>query len=225
MIQEWSQTQKDSLLRKLLQHLSARGIAGKWATSEKPYSDIQRECRALMGNQDFVKDISGYLKLNPIIQQTVETLLAHLAMASGVRWQDVAPVLQPLAKRGWYLGRWVPTFLVVDGPLGRVLKTPESPINSVLRKESNHYPMLCQVRDLFNTDFFRQVRNGVGHWSFLWDDKDSNPQIVVIDWQDGKQTTTISLMEGEALHLAAFSVIEVLDLEIFSRANPRSERN
>ncbi len=142
-------------------------------------------------------------------------------MASGIKWQDTAPALQPLSRRGWYLGRWVPTFLIIDGPLGRIIKNPESPLNSILRQQYKIYPPLCQVRDVFNTDLFRQVRNGVGHWSFLWDEKDSKPRIVVIDWQSGEQTAEITLMEGEALHLVAFSVIEVLDTEIFKHVIPK----
>lgn len=58
MNQEWSLKQKDSLLQELLQHLSARGVAVKWATSKTPYSDVQRECRTLMEDQNFTIDIS-----------------------------------------------------------------------------------------------------------------------------------------------------------------------
>ena len=70
MTQEWSLTQKDSLLQELLQHLSARGVAIKWANSETPYSDVQRECRMLMEDQNFSEAIKEYLNINPIIQQS-----------------------------------------------------------------------------------------------------------------------------------------------------------
>jgi len=43
----------------------------------------------------------------------------------------------------------------------------------------------------------------------------------MVDWKTGKSTARISVMEGEALHLVAFSVIEVFDKEMFSRANPK----
>lgn len=219
---ELSQSEKNSLLKQMLQHLAARGVVNKWALSQQPQSDIETECQELMGNQDFVNDITAYLDANPIIQQTVETLLAHMAMAAGTRWQNVAPVLQPLARRGWYLGRWLPTFLIVDGPLGRVIRNSDSPLNKILRQEYSRYPILTQVRDILNTDLFRWVRNGVGHWSFLWNDDDpANPSIVMVDWQTGKPLTTISLLEGEALHLVVFSVVDTFDHEIFSRINPR----
>ena len=221
MHRELSHPQKDDLLRGLLQHLSARGIASKWAASETPYSDLLRECRMLASDEASLKAFQVYLLANPIIQQTVETLLSHLAMAANVRWQDVPVVVQPLARRGWHISRWLPTFLIVDGPLGRFLKSSDSPLNSILRKEYTTYPALAQARDIFNHDLFRQVRNGVGHWSFLWEEKGNSPRLVMIDWESNRPTATITLLEGEALHLVAFSVIEALDQEVLSRANPR----
>jgi hypothetical protein len=43
----------------------------------------------------------------------------------------------------------------------------------------------------------------------------------MMDWETGKITATISLLEAEPLHLVSFSVIEALDREIFARVNPR----
>ncbi len=221
MNRQLEQTQKDELLRMLLQFLAARGVASKWAASQQPFSDLLRECRTLASDESSLEAFRTYLQSNPIIQQTVETLLSHLAMAANVKWQDAPVLVQPLARRGWHIGRWLPTFLIVDGPLGRFLKNPDSPLNSILRKGYAKYPTLAQARDVFNHELFRLVRNGVGHWSFLWEERSDNPHLVMIDWESGKPTTTITLFEGEALHLVAFSVIEALDREVMSRANPR----
>jgi hypothetical protein len=215
--------QKDELLRGLLRLLANRGIARIWASSQEPYSDLLRECRMLMDDTVSLEVFRSYLQNNPIIQRTVETLLSHLAMAANMRWQDAPTLVQPLARRGWHLNRWLPTFLIIDGPLGRFLRTPDSPLNSLLRREYTTYPTLAQVRDVFNHDLFRQVRNGFGHWSFLWQEKDGTPQLVMMDWESGIPTTTITLLEAEALHLVAFSAIEALDREVFSHVNPRRE--
>jgi hypothetical protein len=221
MDRQLEQTQKNKLLRKLLPFLAARGVARNWATSQQPFSDLLEECHTLASDNTSLETLRTYLQTNPIIQQTVETLLSHLAMAANVKWQDVPTLVQPLARRGWHIGRWLPTFLIVDGPLGRFIKNPDSPLNLILRKEYANYPTLAQVRDIFNHELFRLVRNGVGHWSFLWEEQSSDPHLVMIDWESGKPTTTISLLEGEALHLVAFSVIEALDREVMSYANPR----
>jgi hypothetical protein len=221
MIQKISLTEKDKLLRFLLQTLARRGIAKKWADLQEPYSELMRECQQLMSDPTCQEQFRTYLQANPIIQQTVETLLAHLAMAANVSWQNTPDIVQPLARRGWHIGRWLPTFLIIDGPLGRILKMPDSPLKLLLKTEYVKYPTLAQARDVFNDDLFRQVRNGVGHWSFFWEENKNTQQLTMMDWKSGKSTVTITLMEAEALHLVAFSVIEVFEHELFSRANPR----
>ncbi len=214
-------TQKDKLLLMLLQTLASRGLAIKWASDNKPYSGLVKESCNLLNVNTNQEEFRIYLQSNPIIQDSVETLLSHLAMSANAKWQDSPTVVRTLAQRGWYLGRWLPTFLIIDGPLGRFLKDPDSPLNSILKKEYSKYPLLTQARDIFNNELFRLVRNGVGHWAFYWDDRKDGLYLDMVDWKTGKSTTRISVMEGEAMHLVAFSIIEVFDKEMFSRANPK----
>lgn len=214
---EFPKEQKNELLHSLLQRLAARGIGNRWAESNEPNSDLVRECQALVKNQVHKKSIRAYLLANPLIEQTVDTLLAYYATFSRIRWQDAPPLLQPLARQGWHFGRWLPTFLIIDGPLGRFLKSPKSPLSLILRTEYTVYPTITQARDIFNNDLFRRVRNGVGHWSFLWQFENGTEQIVMVDWESGEPTTKITLLEGEALHLVSFSIIEALDHEIFKK--------
>jgi hypothetical protein len=227
MAESYTHSEKDELLRERLQLLANRKIAEKWAASQQPYSDLLQECQILISDLDCQEKFSIYLRENPIIQETVETTLATIAMAAKARWQDVPMPLQLLARRGWYINRWLPTFLIFDGPLGRFLRKedhpqkPDSPLYTLLKKDYAKYPTLAQARDVFNHKVFKQVRDGVGHWSFLWHEEDGVPQLDIFDRKSGKKDITIKLLEAEALHLVAFSVIEVLDKEIFSRSNPR----
>jgi hypothetical protein len=223
MDKNYSQLDKDEVLRDLLKVLANRGIAKKWASSQQPYSDLLQECRMLMSDPTCQEKFSIYLKTNPIIQETVETMLAVFAMAARARWQEVEMPLQLLARRGWHINRWLPTFLIIDGPLGRFLKEPDSPLKALLREEYAKYPILAQARDVFNHDLFRRIRNGVGHWSFLWKEENGVSQITIVDWETGKTDITITLLEAEAFHVVAFSVIEVLDKELFSCSNPRRD--
>jgi hypothetical protein len=75
-------------------------------------------------------------------------------------------------------------------------------------------PCLAQARDAFNHELFRQVRNGVGHWSFIWETSNQD-RLITLDWETGKETAVVSIMEAEALHLLAFSIIEAIDTETF----------
>jgi hypothetical protein len=218
-----SNSQKDQLLRKMLRVLAARGIAQAWAEMPRPRSTLVAECKQIASDQNASQRLRVYLSANPIVQETVETLLAHLAMTANVRWQDTPTLVQPLSRRGWHISRWLPTFLIIDGPLGRVLTAASSPLFDLLRSNSTTFPAICQARDTFNNDLFRRVRNGVGHWSFLWADTQGSQELVMVDEKSNSRKTKISLLEAEALHLVAFSVIEVLDRELFSVANPRNE--
>jgi hypothetical protein len=162
-------------------------------------------------------NLKQYLQSNPIIQDSLETLLAQLAMAANVRWQDVPEIQQGLARRGWHIGRWLPTFLLIDGPLGRLLRDPNSPLNSRLRNDHKSLPLLANARDAFNNDLFRRVRNGFGHWSFFWKDVGQSSEITIINWESGAEEARLSLLEGEALHFVSHSVIYSVDEEILRR--------
>ena len=156
-----NETQKDELLQMLLQTLATRGLAIKWASVKKPYSGLVEESCNLLSVNAHLEEFRIYLQSNPIIQDTVETLLSHLAMSANAKWQDTPAAVRSLAQRGWYLGRWLPTYLIIDGPLGRFLKDSNSPLVSILKKEYSKYPLLTQARHIFNNELFRLVRNGV----------------------------------------------------------------
>jgi hypothetical protein len=222
MYGELSSSQKDKLLGDLLRLLAARRIAHGWAALREPATALTLECRSLAADASEAAEFRTYLSKYPVIEETVETLLSHLAMTANVRWQDVSGAARPLARRGWHIARWIPTFLVIDGPLGRFLTSADSPLNSLLRREFAKYPVLAQARDAFNHDLFRRLRNGIGHWSFRWEEASEGSRIVCLDWESSEPTATISLLEAEALHLLSFSVIEALDTEVFRVVNPRS---
>lgn len=222
MVEIISQEQKDILLHQLLETLAKRGLVKDWASLQRPHYALITECRNLIKVERNFRDFQTYLRSNPIIQQTVDTLLSHLAMAANVRWQDTPGVVHPLSYRGWHLNRWLPTFLIIDGPLGHFLSKSDSPLKLLLQKEYVAYPTLAQVRDAFNHDFFRLVRNGIGHWSFFWEENKGSSEIVIVDLKSNKPDMKVSLMEAEALHLVTYSVIEALDVEVFSKVNPNN---
>ena len=154
----------------------------------------------------------AFVQINSPVQNSVRTLLNSSSYTRfdnnssvNVRWQDVAMPAQLLARRGWHINRRLPTFLVISGPLGRFLKEQDSPLNAILRNDYAKYPTLAQARDVFNHDIFRRLRNGVGHWSFLWQENNGVQQLVMVDWETGVTDITITLLEAEAFHLVAFS--------------------
>lgn len=198
--------------------LAKRNLVKGWAGSADPLSGLRNECLTLAANPQFTSEFKCYIDAHPIIQASCESMLAQLALPAGVRWQDTDPILHPLSRRGWYIGRWLPTFLLISGPLGRLLKDPASPLNKRLLSKNPRFPFLSEARDAFNDNTFRLLRNGFGHWSFEWIDSGhlSGVEVKIIDWVSGKETTRLSLLECEAFHFLTFCVVRTIDREIFA---------
>ena len=212
-----AQGPSDSVCRTLLSLLAKRNLVRHWADRADPQSDLRSECRNLAADSVWIAKLKQYLQSNPIIQESLETLLAQLAMAANVRWPDVPAIQQGLARRGWHIGRWLPTFLLIDGPLGRLLRDANSPLNDRLRNDHSSLPLLANARDAFNNGLFRRVRNGFGHWSFFWKDVGQSSEITIINWETGAEEARLSLLEAEALHFVSYSVIYSLDEEVLRR--------
>ncbi|WP_181376314.1 hypothetical protein [Novimethylophilus kurashikiensis] len=140
-----------------------------------------------------------------------------MAFSAGVKWEQAQPSLHVLARRGQHLARWLPTFLLLDGPLGRLLKQAPSPLAAVLKSTYSSFPLLASARDAFNTDLFRKVRNGFAHWSFVWQEREGSVQIQVFHFETGTLEAEISVLEGEALHYLSATVIESLDKELLRK--------
>jgi hypothetical protein len=160
-----------------------------------------------------------FLEANPIIEASCESMLAQLALTAGVRWQDTAPVLHVLSQRGWHIGRWLPTFLLIDGPLGRLIRDSSSPLNNLLRVKSSAFPLLSDARNAFNHNTFRLLRNGFAHWSFEWIVYAPCPRVRIVDWKTGKETARLSLLECEALHWLTVSVVPSLSTQLLRPSN------
>jgi hypothetical protein len=218
MLTQHPNSNQDSLLQELLALLGARGIARKWAASALPYRELERECSFVASNPVMLRQFSEYLDNNKIIWLTVGTFLEYYSVAAFSRADQIPYPARLFAHRGVWINRWLPTFLVIDGPLGKLLRSSESPLNILLRTRHEEFTILSQARDLFNHDLFRLVRNGIAHWSFTFDGEGQQERLLCFDWKSGQLTVDVSVLEAEALNMASFSVIECLDRNLFRPA-------
>ena len=218
MVSQITQTDKNLLLRQLLPLISSYGLVRKWSTSNSPYDDLEAECIAIGADQTLFTQFQQYLVNNEIIPLTVDTFLFHYSVAGFARADQIPYPARILARRGVWIGRWLPTFLVIDGPLGRFLCHSDSPLCQLLKNNYDQYPILAQARDLFNHNLFRQVRNGFAHWAFTFEGQSGTDRLICYDWDSGKRTVDISVLEAEGLHIASFAIIECLDHAILKPA-------
>lgn len=209
---------RDELLRSFLRILVGRGIGKKWSKSLTPHLDLDQECMKVASHPGFIEKIKPYLCTNPVLVQSVQMFLAHLSVAANLRAENVPEPQQFLIPLGTRIARWIPTFLVIDGPLGQFLRSKDSPLNELLRTEHESYPILAQARDVFNHDLFRQVRNGIAHWAFRWIPNSDGGRLICFDLKGSNPSEVeLSLLEAEALHIISYNVIEVLDRRILSQ--------
>jgi hypothetical protein len=215
-----------SLLRAMLPVLAKRRIAEHWATSSTPEDDLACECRAIANDSESLGLFTSYLRDRQIIQRSIYSFLAHIGVAMLPRKEIVFP--SEIAKKmspdfsfeGYCLSWWLPTFLVLDGPLGQILRDSQSPLNLILRTHASTYPILADVRKAFNKPLFRELRNGVAHWAFVFEpDIDGIHRLVCFDLS-GKKTVEVSIFEADALARLSLCTIKCLDQYVFYPANP-----
>lgn len=204
----YSATEKDQMLRGAFVRLQTRGLTSAWASHPTPYSALHAECQGLMAQPAFASEMQRYLQAHSIVRRAVQMVYTCISMAARARWDNAPEHVRPLAARGWFLGRWLPTFLVIDGPIGRFLGGDTSPLNHWLGPER---PLLTAARDFMNDRLFKLLRNGFAHWGFDWEVVGSESYVVAYDWERDLPTGKLHQTEADAFHIIAFALIEILD--------------
>lgn len=208
--------QKDAILREAFGQLKARGVSSAWAKAQNPYSEIDVECRVLMSNPDFKKGLESYVRTHTGLRRAVTMLFTFIAMSANAQWQEAPVEHRGVRARGWFLGRWVPTFLIVDGPIGRFFYGEDSPLRPWF---GSNYPLLTSARDFLNDRLFRLLRNGFAHWAFDWEVVGRESYIVAYDFERDLPTAKMHQTECDAYHIVAFALVEVLN-DVFISQHP-----
>ncbi|MBL8098813.1 MAG: hypothetical protein JNK81_06500 [Anaerolineales bacterium] len=206
---------KDSMMKDAFLLLSSRKISSTWLDHEKPYTALEEECKELMRDLKFVSDLRKYLDNKLYISRSVKMLLTYMSMSENSRWQETPEWMHPVTTKGWYLIRWIPTALGIDGPIGRFLLRENSPIYPRL---GNNIPLITAAKEfLYNKDF-KALRNGLAHWSFDWEISTDNIYIVI--YKEGKDSilTKMSINEVNGFHTITFGLTEILD-SVFFKSN------
>jgi hypothetical protein len=224
MEKSYSPLEKDKILRDAFDKLKARGVSSAWGSQSQPFTALFNECQRLMDNPAFCRALHDYVRVHTTLPRAVQMFFTCISMATRARWQDVPDEMKPVVARGWFLGRWLPTFLIIDGPIGRFISGDDSPFKGMYGPS---WPMITAARDFLAERTFRLVRNGFAHWGFDWEVVGGNSYVVAYDWERDLPIARLHQSEADAYHIVAFSLVEVLnDVVLATRrdVNGRGDR-
>ncbi len=198
---------RDLHLRRAFADLSSRITPSPWTSSNQPYTDMVATFDGLYSQPDVRVDVSTYLGRNPSVGSAVEMLFTSVAMSARADWRAAPVSMRGIAARGWFLGRWVPTFLVLDGPILRFLTS------KAFRRQIGSPPLFRAVRAFFSNRDFMLLRHGFAHWSFSWRTDGSDSEIVALGRSPG-DAVRVSRAEADAFHIITFALVEAVH-EVF----------
>lgn len=198
---------RDSHLRRAFAALSSRITPSPWTSSNQPYTDMVTTFDDLYSQNDVRVDVSTYLGENPSVGSAVEMLFTSVAMSARADWRAAPVSVRGVVARGWFLGRWVPTFLVLDGPILRFLTS------KVFRRQTGSPALLRAVRAFFSNRDFMLLRHAFAHWSFSWRTDGSDSEIVALGRSPGEEVC-VSRAEADAFHIITFALVEAVH-EVF----------
>jgi len=204
----WSASEKDDILRKAFYNLRLRGITSDWANSPAPFTQLLNECQELMKLADFSQSVEEYLRARSVLRRSVEMFFTYISMSARADWTDVSPSIRPVTARGWFLGRWLPTFLIIDGPIGRFINSSDSPLSQNNAQKSLALDSACEF--LRNKEF-KALRNGFAHWGFDWEVVGKESYVVAYNWENDLPIVKLHQKEADAFHIITFSIIEILN--------------
>lgn len=206
-VQPRQEPDRNSHLQRAFVALSSRIASSPWTSSDQPYSAMVTAFGDLYSQTDVRADVCTYLGQNPSVASAVEMLFTSVAMSARADWRATPDSVRGVAARGWFLGRWIPTFLVLDGPIMRFLTS------EAFRRQTGSPVLFRAVRAFFSNRDFMLLRHAFAHWSFSWRTDGNDSEIVTIGRSPGEEVR-VSRAEADAFHIITFALVEAVH-EVF----------
>ncbi|MBM3783511.1 MAG: hypothetical protein FJW30_04075 [Acidobacteria bacterium] len=194
---------RDAQLRRAFTALSSRVSSSAWTSSDQPYTVLMTAFDDLYAQTDVRADVSSYLGRNPSVGSAVEMLFTSIAMSARADWRATPVSVRGVAARGWFLGRWIPTFLVLDGPIMRFLNS------EAFRRQTGSAVPLRAVRAFFSNRDFMLLRHAFAHWSFSWRTDGNDSEILALG-RSPDEEVRVSRAEADAFHIITFALVEAV---------------
>src|SRR5437762_3513491 len=216
-MKSYSANEKDAILINAFKCLQSRGIASAWTCSSQPFTDMQSECVRLMKDAGFRTNLAAYLRAHTTLPRAIQMFFTSISMAARAKWDEAPEHIRGVVARGWFLGRWIPTFLIIDGPIGRFMVGDDSPLK---RQYGEQFPVLTAAKDFLADRTFKLLRNGFAHWGFDWEVVGAESYVIAYDWERDLPTAKLHQTETDAYHIAAFSLVEVIEKSLLTHDEP-----
>ncbi len=204
---EWTDSQKNQTLCDAFAELKGKITNNMWLASESPFTELRQECINLMLDSKLRNDIENYLRQRTVVRRAIQMFFTYVAMAMRAKWDEVPKSIRGVTARGYFLGKWLPAFLVVDGPIGRFLDGPDSPLAQVSRDD---FPMLYAAKEFLRQKEFHSLRNGFAHWGFDWEVIGNESYVVAYDWENDLPSVKLHQREADAYYLITLTLIQIL---------------
>jgi len=169
-----------------------------------------------MKDATFVQSLDNYLQSRTIISRSITMFFTQVALAADIDWRLAPLQYRSVAARGWFLGRWIPTFLIIDGPIGRFICGNKSPLYQRLATDT---PLLSAAQEFLSNPLFRTLRNGFAHYGFDWEVINYQSYVIAYDWEKDLPIAKLHQEEADAFHIIAFALIQILDDVMIARRN------
>lgn len=164
---------KDSQLARAFKRLKGLVAESQWTASLTPYRELERSFAAAADSPNVTQDLAAAVLSMPSLIGAMETFFSAIAMAASAEWWRLPAVHRGAAARGWFIGRWLPTALIVDGPIVRFIRS-----KAFRRLDGEHIEQVRAVRRFLGETAVVAFRHALAHWSFAWETRDDGSYVI-----------------------------------------------
>jgi len=94
--------------------------------------------------------------------------------------------------------------------------------SGVWKAQKRRAESFIAARNLLGNRVFVTIRNAFAHWSFGWETIEREHWIVVYNEDTSVETIRFHQRQGDALHLIAWSIVDVLNQVFFRSVSRRA---
>lgn len=195
---EPAQPHKERMILDAFGRLEGLVRAPIWSDGDQPVADLNRAF-AEFGKQAGVRaGVTAVLAEDPHTLGSIDTFFNATLMAARADWRAMPEHIRGAAARGWYIGRWLPTTLMVDGPLTRLLTG-----HAFRTVEGDGVRYLRAARRFLQDPVVVRFRHALAHWSFEWSVHEDGSHIMC-HGRDG--VLDLHQLQADAIHIITFEI-------------------